>query len=101
MAFEVTWSPEAVEDVEEIAAYIAKDSAFYAQAVVDRIIGATRALDEQPLRGRVVPELADSRYRERFVYSYRVIYRVSDSSVLVVAVVHGKRLLESAGERFE
>ncbi len=101
MAFEVAWSPEAVEDVEEIAAYIAKDSAFYAQAVVDRIIGATRALDEQPLRGRVVPELSDSRYRERFVYSYRVIYRVTGSDVLVVAVVHGKRLLESVGERFE
>jgi len=65
--------------------------------VVDRIIGATRARDEQPFRGRVVSELADSRYKERFVYSYRV----SDSSVLVVAVVDGKRRLESAGERLE
>ena len=32
--------------------------------------------------------------RERFVYSYRLIYRVEDHEVLIVAVVHGRRLLE-------
>lgn len=100
MAFEVRWSPEAIEDVEEIAAYIAKDSPLYAQAVVERILALARSLDEQPLRGRVVPELENPRYRERFVYSYRLVYRLNESDVVVVAVVHGKRLLESAEERF-
>ena len=30
----VVWSPEALEDVNDIAAYIARDSGFYAAAVV-------------------------------------------------------------------
>ena len=32
--------------------------------------------------------------RERFVYSYRLIYRTNPSDVLVVAIIHGNRLLE-------
>jgi len=39
-------------------------------------------------------ELGD--YREIFVYSYRLIYRTDKQSVLIVAVIHGSRLLEEA-----
>lgn len=95
MAFQISWSPEAVEDIEEIAAYIEKDSPHYAQAVVERLLAASHDLDEFPLRGRVVPELNDSRYRECFIYSYRMIYRVEENEVLIVAVIHGRRLLEN------
>ncbi|WP_258868059.1 type II toxin-antitoxin system RelE/ParE family toxin [Alkalilimnicola ehrlichii] len=66
MAYQVAWSPEAVEDVEEIAAYIEKDSPQYAQAVADRIVAYSRRLNHLPLRGRVVPELDDPSYREGF-----------------------------------
>jgi toxin ParE1/3/4 len=31
---EIKWSPEATEDLESIAGYIARDSGFYARAVV-------------------------------------------------------------------
>ena len=31
------------------------------------------SIGEQPLIGRIVPELADERVRERFLYSYRLI----------------------------
>ncbi len=34
MDIEVEWSPEAAEDLESIAEYIARDSEFYARAVV-------------------------------------------------------------------
>lgn len=99
MALEVVWSPEALDDVDDIAAYITRDSAAYAAAVVDRVIDAARHLSEHPFVGRVVPELGDRHFRERFVYSYRVIYRVDERRVLVVAVIHGKRLLEVIDER--
>lgn len=95
MDYRVIWSPEAVEDVEDIAAYIEKDSPHYARAVVGRFLSVARSLDENPLRGRVVPELSEPMYRECFVYSYRLIYRVDDDEVLVVAVIHGRRILES------
>ncbi|MDW7709780.1 MAG: type II toxin-antitoxin system RelE/ParE family toxin [Deferrisomatales bacterium] len=96
MDFRVVWSPEAVEDVESLAEHIARDSEFYARAVVARLFEETRSLAALPRRGRVVPELGDERLRERFVYSYRLIYRVQRQTVTVVAVVHGARLLPPA-----
>ncbi|MGE0081738.1 MAG: type II toxin-antitoxin system RelE/ParE family toxin [Thiohalomonadaceae bacterium] len=99
MDYRVSWSPEAVEDLEEIAAYIEKDSPHYARAVIDRFLVASRSLNAHPLRGRVVPEMNDPAYRESFIHSYRMIYRVEGDEVLVVAVIHGRRLLESLGER--
>lgn len=94
MAHELSWSPEAVEDVEQIATYIERDSAWYAQAVVARFVATAESLRELPERGRIVPELRDTSVRECFVYSYRLIYSVSPEAVLVLAVVHGHRLLE-------
>src|SRR3990172_3576004 len=98
MDYEITWSPEAWEDIEAIASYIHKDSPLYAQQVVEELIAAARSLAQFPLRGRRVPEFI-STHRERFIYSYRMIYRVEDRRVLIVAVIHGKRLLHSV-ERF-
>ena len=95
MAYELTWSLGALEDIEQIAAYIERDSSSYAQAVVTRLIESAESLIEFPLRGRVVPEVRDESIRERFVYSYRLIYRVEADRITIVAVVHGFRLLGS------
>jgi len=92
----VSWSPEALEDVDAIAAYITKDSPFYASAVVEKILNAARGLGRFPNIGSIVPEIGEPEFRERLVYSYRVIYRVTAEQVLVVAVVHGRRLLTPA-----
>ena len=94
MAYQVVWSPRAIEDVEAIAAYIAEDSEGYAASVVRKIVEKTRRLSRFPLSGRVVPEFGDEGIREVIVYSYRVVYRVAGEVVTVAAVIHGKRLLE-------
>lgn len=94
MARLVVWSPEAIEDVEAIAAYIERDSAWYAAAVVSKIVEAADSTVEFPEMGRVVPEIGDAAIRERFVYSYRVIYRIGDDRILIVAIIHGSRLLD-------
>jgi toxin ParE1/3/4 len=95
MAYQVVWSPKAIEDVEEIASYIAKDSVAYAAAVVRKILDTTGNLSNFPLSGRIVPELGDPAIREKLVYSYRVIYRVEVETITIAAVIHGKRLLDS------
>jgi toxin ParE1/3/4 len=56
MAYSVVWSPNALDDVDEIAAYIARDSPTYAAAVVEKILNTTRNLQNFPLLGRIVPE---------------------------------------------
>ena len=101
MEYRVTWSPEAIEDLESIAEYIERDSLFYAQSVVSKILEASRDIKEFPLIGRVVPELGDENIRERFIYSYRLVYQMRQQNILIVAVIHGKRLLKNIEERFE
>lgn len=96
MARRLVWSPEAADDLEEITAYIARDSAAYARAVASKVLATTRSIREFPEIGRVVPELDNQEVRERFVYSYRVIYKVEQRRVLILAILHGKRLLGDA-----
>lgn len=92
MACRISWSPDAIKDLDQIALFISRDSVSYAKTVVRRIIAATRQLGAFPNSGRVVPEFGDERVRELFAFSYRIIYRV-EAEVLVVAVVHGRRVL--------
>jgi toxin ParE1/3/4 len=96
----VNWSPEAVEDLDSIIVYISKDSYFYAKAVADKILAVTKEIPEYPYLGRVVPEIGDEQIRERFVYSYRLIYKANDDITLIIAIVHGSRLLENLEGRF-
>ncbi len=59
MDYRVEWSPEATEDIESIAEYIARDSEFYARAIVSKILAVSRKIPEQALIGRIVPEIGD------------------------------------------
>lgn len=101
MAYEINWSPEAIEDLHSIADYIAKDSRVYAQSVVAKIFDVSRSLTSQPLIGRIVPEIGVAEIRERFVYSYRLVYQIGDNKILIVAVIHGKRLIDNILDRLE
>ena len=101
MDLEVKWSPEATEDLESIGEYIARDSEYYARAVVTEILSVSRNIGEFPLIGCIVPEVGNETIRERFVYSYRLVYRIEPDRILVVAVIHGKRLLENVSERLD
>jgi toxin ParE1/3/4 len=51
--------------------------------------------------GRIVPEIGGRSIRERFVYSYRIIYRLEAERILVAAVIHGSRLLQHYITRIE
>lgn len=93
MAYRVVWSSKAIEDIDAIATYIARDSPSYAAAVVQKIIDTTRYLNECPLAGSIVSEFSDSTIREKCAYTYRIIYRVQDEIVTIAAVIHTKRLL--------
>jgi len=98
MAYRIIWSLAAADDLQSIAAYIERDSPRYAVAVVDKIITLTRSLPAQPYMGRVVPEFGRKDIRERFVFSYRVVYRVTAEAIVVVNIIHGRRQYESIRE---
>jgi len=101
MAAELIWSSESLDDIDTIAQFIGRDSPHHAQRVVETLFELGDAIAAHPLAGRTVTELNDKAVRERFLYSYRVIYEVRSERIEILAVLHGRRLLESVSERFE
>lgn len=91
----IAWAGPALEDLRQIHQFIARDSTQYAGIMVRRIRTAVSRLDNFPQSGRVVPEFPDGPYREILVGQYRVVYRHLGNRdvVLVLAVIHGSRLL--------
>ena len=83
MAQPLIWSSEALDDIDRIAEYIGRDSLHHAQQVVERLFNLADDLPINPKLGRIVPELTDPNVRERFLYSYRLIYELSDSAIHV------------------
>ncbi|HKO58110.1 MAG TPA: type II toxin-antitoxin system RelE/ParE family toxin [Thermoanaerobaculia bacterium] len=75
--------------------YIARDSPSYAAALAIRAERAAASLSNFPNRGRHVPEFDDPAVRELDVGSYRLIYRVRPSQVMVLAFVHSARDLRT------
>jgi plasmid stabilization system protein ParE len=91
MARKVIWADGAVTDLDAAADYISKDSPAYAASFVLQSLEAARSLGDLPERGRVVPEFKREDIREIFVFSYRLIYRIEELRVSVLAFIHGRR----------
>lgn len=91
----VHWTDAALADLRAIESYIARHSAQYARGVVARIFDRSGQLVDQPLLGAAVPEHGDEALRELLEGSYRIIYRVLEHQIDVVAVVHAARRLPS------
>jgi plasmid stabilization system protein ParE len=99
MARKVIWTYEASADLEAIAGYIARDSAFYAAAFVQEIRDASYSLNGLSGRGRVVPEFGNPNLRELFVREYRLIYSIEETRIIILALIHGKRDLKRLWEK--
>ncbi len=91
MAKKIVWSPSALEDIDAIAAYIARDSVYHASLFIDRIIDAVERAEQHPLSGRVIPEIGNPDCREIIYGSYRIMYRIQKHSVWITGVIHGAR----------
>ena len=94
MDYKLIWSPRAIEDIEAIAEYIARDSITYAESTVERIFQAPERLIQFPKLGRVVPEKNNEAYLSRLSRMTTIIYEILASEVHVLTVVHGKRIIE-------
>jgi plasmid stabilization system protein ParE len=93
MAREVIWAEPAWDDLEAAAEYIERDSEFYAAAFVQEACEAAASLAHFAERGQTVPEFADESIRELLVKPYRLVYKLTDEHVFIVAFIHGSRRL--------
>lgn len=91
----VRWTEQAVRDIEAIRSFIERDSPRYGRLVAERLFEATLRLETFPLSGRVVPELERDDVRELIVGEYRVVYRVSAETVVLLTVFRSSRLFPS------
>lgn len=93
---EVIWTEQSLEDIQQIADFIAKDSLVYAQLQAERFFAIEQQLSEHPYSGRKVPEINDEAIREVIVGMYRVIYYVQPQDKVSILTVHqSNRLLSS------
>lgn len=91
---EIRWTPQAADDLDAIAKFIARDSITFASLFSADVLNAVSLLGDNPEMGRAVPEFNDEVIREVIVGNYRVIYRVRADAVEILTVFHGARLLD-------
>jgi len=90
----VIWTEQALDDLDTICQFIARDAPRYAELFAARVFRATERLERFPRSSRAVPELGRPEIREVIVHGYRIIYRLFPDEVAILTVHHGARLLE-------
>ena len=84
---EIVWTDPALDQLEEIADYIALDKPEAAAGLVKKIFSTVDRLGRFPDSGHVPPEIPNSIYREVFVGPCRIFYRQENGVVLIVHVM--------------
>ncbi|MCB0429946.1 MAG: type II toxin-antitoxin system RelE/ParE family toxin [Flavobacteriales bacterium] len=98
---EVRWTDQAIEDINNIAEYISKDSLTFARIQTDRFFERVEILETQPLAGRIVPELNDQTIRELVMGNYRIVYLMDSEDTATILTVHHSRRQLSNNPAFE
>ena len=90
---EIRWTLQALADVEAIADYIAKDSAYYAQVVVSKLFEAVCRIELIPGVRQNRSGNQSRRYPGNNARQHRIIYRLKAMYTEIITVYHGSRLL--------
>lgn len=93
----VRWTDTAEKDLEVILDFIAEDSIDEALNILEKLRERASSLYSMPERGRIVPELKEQGvfvYREAIYSPWRIIYRINDKVIYILAVLDSRRNLE-------
>jgi plasmid stabilization system protein ParE len=88
---EVIWTDAGQACLHAALAHVAVESPMGAERLLEAILAMADSLEHFAERGRVIPEIGRDDIREVFVFSYRIVYRVTDKDVRIQAVIHGAR----------
>ncbi len=79
----------------QIEEYIAQDSPTVARRFILKIFDKIEQLRDFPSSGKIVPEVSKVQVREIRIKRYRIVYHLaSPSSIIILRVIHGARLLD-------
>ena len=91
---EIKWTNNALEELDDIANYISKDSPKYAQILVKQIYEMVSHLNQFPKFGRKVSEYNGPNLREILYKNYRIIYLIKQGHLEIISIIHGSRILK-------
>lgn len=80
----IVWSPLAVDQVRDIASYIALDKPSVAVQWAEGIFDSVSRLVNFLESGRIVPELGRREIRKLVEGNYRIIYKIKEKELLVL-----------------
>jgi len=90
---EIVWTDPALDQLDEIAEYIALDKPQAASQLVKEIFSTVERLERFPDSGHVPSELPNSIYRELYVRPCRIFYRREGNTVFIVHFMREERQL--------
>jgi plasmid stabilization system protein ParE len=91
----VVLTTEARIDLERIADYIAQDDPARARSFVGELLAKAREIGETPRGFPLVPRFAQLQIRRRAYRSYLIFFRLEETQVVIVHVLHGARDYEA------
>ncbi len=93
----IRWTQQAADDLEEVHAFIARNSPRYAAVVAGRLVAAVDRLQRHPESGRIVPELQGPAVREVIHGAYRIVYELRGGAAEILTVFRGTRQFPDLG----
>ena len=96
--YKVKWTKTSKNDLERIIGYIAeRDSVSTASKIYKKIKDCAGNIENYPKKGKIVPELSKHNiisYFEHIILPWRIVYRIENEIVYILAVIDGRRNIE-------
>ena len=93
---QINWTDDAKLDLKNIYEFISKESEYYAELTVFKIISKTELLNNNVNIGKVIKEKHNPFFRELLYKQYRIMYKVlGDQQVDILNISHSSRNFET------
>ncbi len=95
--YDVVWSDIAENDLIDIVQFINNDSHSSAINILRKFRNKAKSLYHSPQRGRIIPELREFgvlQYRELIISHWRLMYRIVNKRVYIVAIIDARQNVE-------
>jgi Plasmid stabilization system protein len=84
---EIVWTNPALNDLNNIAEYIAVSNLVAAKQLVKEVFAKVDMLEEYPKSGESVSELPSLNYRELYVKPCQIFYKFEDNKAFILHVM--------------
>ncbi len=96
-AYSLIITRSAKQDLHDIVSFIALSNKNTAKLILDKLRSKINTLSLFPEKGRITPEFEKNNiftYRELIVAPWRIIYKIENGHITIVAILDGRRNLD-------